>query len=205
MRKATILIEILIKLQTWNVHPSTLNLHLCGFRGHCGSCSVICISSYNRNCHCKSTSLQCLHQMIYWMKQELSYRKQITRQLRTQYVEGIYRPNYPVTLKSRLRVTQGHCKWNHWTNHTRLSSNRVIWRWILSWPWNMGQSRSLKMVPFETWGAVSYSPSIVTMAVSLAISEIFSVKEWPDLEIWVWSRSRSLKMAGFDRPCMTFY
>jgi len=26
--------------------------------------------------------------------------------------------------------------------------------------------------------------------VSLAISEIFSVKEWPDLEIWVWDRSR---------------
>jgi len=24
------------------------------------------------------------------------------------------------------------------------------------------------------------------MAVSLAISEIFSVKEWPDLEVWVW-------------------
>jgi len=32
------------------------------------------------------------------------------RQLCTQYVEGIYRPNYPVTLKSRLRVTQGHWK-----------------------------------------------------------------------------------------------
>jgi len=28
-------------------------------------------------------------------KQELSYRKQIARQLRTQYVEGIYRSNYP--------------------------------------------------------------------------------------------------------------
>jgi len=27
--------------------------------------------------------------------------------------------------------------------------------------------------------------SIVTMAVSLAISEIFSIKEWPDLKIWV--------------------
>ena len=156
MRKATILIEILIKLQTWNVHPSTLNLHLCGFRGHCGSCSVICISSYNRNCHCKSTSLQCLHQMIYWMKQELSYRKQITRQLRTQYVEGIYRPNYPVTLKSRLRITQGHCKRNHWTDHTQLS--RLVFKLFdveyyrdLEM-WVRGHSKSLKVIPFESLG-----------------------------------------------------
>jgi len=29
-------------------------------------------------------------------------------------------------------------------------------------------------------GTVSYSPSIVTMAVSAAILEIFSIKEWPD-------------------------
>jgi len=35
--------------------------------------------------------------------QELSYRKQIARQLRTQYVEDIY--NNPVTFKSRLKVT----------------------------------------------------------------------------------------------------
>jgi len=35
--------------------------------------------------------------------QELSYRKQIARQLCTQFVEGI-----SVILKSTLRVTQGH-------------------------------------------------------------------------------------------------
>jgi len=52
------------------------------------------------------------------MKQELSYRKQIARQLRTQYVEGIYRPKYyTVTVKSRLRVTRGHWKRNHWIDH----------------------------------------------------------------------------------------
>jgi len=43
--------------------------------------------------------------------------------------------------------------------------------------WVRGHSRSLKVVPFESLGAVSYSPFIVTMAVFLAISEIFSVKE----------------------------
>ena len=37
------------------------------------------------------------------------------------------------------------------------------------------------MVPFETLGEVSYSPSIVTMAVCLAMSEIFSVKQWREL------------------------
>jgi len=72
-----------------------------------------------------------------------------------------------------------------------------------------GLSRSLKLMPFKSLGAVSYSPSIVTMTVSEAILEIFNVKEWPDLEIWVWGDfwgpSRSLKKARFDRPCMTFY
>ena len=61
------------------------------------------------------------------------------------------------------------------------------------------------MVPFESLGAVSYSPSIVTVAVSVAVCEIFSVKEWRDLENQVRGRSGSLKMAPFDRPYLTLY
>jgi len=60
-------------------------------------------------------------------------------------------------------------------------------------------------VPFESFDAVSYLPSIVTMAVSVAVCEIFSVKEWRDLEKQVKGRSRSLKMAPLDRPYATFY
>ena len=71
--------------------------------------------------------------------------------------------------------------------------------------WVRGHSRSLKSVPFKSLGTVSYSPSIVTMAVSVAVCEIFSVKEWCDLESRVRVRSRSLEMAPFDRSHTSFY
>ena len=67
-----------------------------------------------------------------------------------------------------------------------------------------GHSGSLKLVPLESLGAVSYSPSIVTMAISVAVCGIFSVKEWHDLENQLRGRSKSLKMAPFDRPLCDF-
>jgi len=60
-------------------------------------------------------------------------------------------------------------------------------------------------VPSESLGAVSYSHSIVTMAVSVAVCEIFSVKEWYDLENKVRVCPRSLKMAPFDRSHTSSY
>jgi len=43
------------------------------------------------------------------------------------------------------------------------------------------------------------------MSVCHTVSEIFSVKEWRDLETGGRGRSRSLKMAPFDRSYTTFY
>jgi len=54
-------------------------------------------------------------------------------------------------------------------------------------------------------GTVSYSPSIVTIAVSVAVCEIFSVKEWCGLENRVRVLSRSLEMAPFDRTHTNSY
>jgi len=64
---------------------------------------------------------------------------------------------------------------------------------------------SLKLMPFESLGAVSYSPSIVTVAVSVAVCEIFSVKECRDLENRVRVRSRSLETAPFERSHTSSY
>ena len=60
-------------------------------------------------------------------------------------------------------------------------------------------------MPFESLGAVYYLPSIVTMAVSVAVCEIFNVKDWCDLENRVRVCSRSLEMAPFDRSHTSSY
>jgi len=60
-------------------------------------------------------------------------------------------------------------------------------------------------VPFKSLGAVSYSLSIVTISVSVAVCELFSVKKWCDLENRVRVRLRSLEMAPFDRSHTSSY
>ena len=47
--------------------------------------------------------------------------------------------------------------------------------------------------------------STVTMTVSAVILEIFSVKEWPDLENRVRVHSRSLEMTPFDSSLTSSY
>ena len=98
----------------------------------------------------------------------------------------------------------GHCKYCSILYHFRIffTLNNIVT--LKSGPVR-GHSMSLKLVPFESLGAVSYSPSIVTMTVSVAVCEIFSVKEWCDLENRIRIRSRSLEMAPFDRSRTSSY
>jgi len=93
----------------------------------------------------------------------------------------------------------GHCKYSVILYHFR-----VFWRLITltlglevtQCHWNGCHSKASK---------VSYSPSKVTVAVSVAVCEIFGVKEWCDLENMVRVRSRLLKMAPFDRSHISSY
>jgi len=44
---------------------------------------------------------------------------------------------------------------------------------------------------------IDYDVCILYSGVFASIFEIFNVKEWPDLEIWVWGPSMSLKQCAF--------
>ena len=82
---------------------------------------------------------------------------------------------YNVTLKTGIGVVQGHWKWRRSIDHIRLSigppavSRTIFKLFDVEWYrdleiWVRGHSRSFKPVPFKSLGAVSYSPSIVTIA-----------------------------------------
>jgi len=65
---------------------------------------------------------------------------------------------------------------------------------------SLSHSRSLRDVgndPLEK-GVSPYLYFVVTVSVSLTVSEIFSVRYWRDLEIWVRGHSRSLKLIPLE-------
>ena len=68
---------------------------------------------------------------------------------------------------------------------------------IMAWPWNLC-SRSLKMAPFDRSHTTFYWSTIVIIALSATVSELFDVEWYRDLEIWVRGHSRSLKPVPFE-------
>jgi len=123
-----------------------------------------------------------------------------------------------VNLKSGSEVTQGHWKWYHsidlvwFPMFCRNSVRNMHHFWDIRLPKCRdlenrvrGPSRSLEMTPCDRAHTNSYSRSIVTMALSRIVSEIFNVEKCRELEIAVSGHSRSLKVVPFDRLCMVSY
>jgi len=119
-------------------------------------------------------------------KQKLGYRKQIARQLRTQYVQGI--DSNHVTLKSRLRITQGHWKWCRsicdnttfcWSAVVTIAPSCTISSYFAlnnSWPWYLGY-KSLKVIETGTIWKLACDfliafHSKITMTLSCIVCEI---------------------------------
>ena len=68
----------------------------------------------------------------------------------------------------------------------------------------LSYSISLKVIRNDTVDLGVFKSFSILMSVSRT-AEIFSVKEWRDLEIGGRDCSRSLKMVSFDKPYTTFY
>ena len=68
-------------------------------------------------------------------------------------------------------------------------------------------AKSLKVIRNDTleYRRSPYYYFIVTMSVCRTVSEIFNLKEWRDLKTVGRGRSKSLKIAPFDRSYTTFY
>jgi len=130
--------------------------------------------------------------------------------------------SWPWILKCGSEVTQGHWKCYYsidfvwFSSYQRsietLSLRCTVLRYSTSkmpWPWKTywvtGPSTSLEMSPCDRSHMISYWRSVVTMALSRDISEIFNVEECRDLEMGVKGHSRSLRVISFHRLCMVSY
>jgi len=64
----------------------------------------------------------------------------------------------------------------------------------------MGEgSRTLKMAPFDRSHTTFYWSTIVNIALSCTVFELFDVEYYRDLEIWVRGHSMSFKLVPFER------
>ena len=77
---------------------------------------------------------------------------------------------------------------------------------------SQGDCTMLRVTEYSKWHSWEERKSLlvfwcnyVCIAYGHTVSEIFSVKEWCDLENCVRYCSRSLKMMPFNTPCTTFY
>ena len=124
-----------------------------------------------------------------------------------------------VTFKSGSEVTQGH--WKLYQSVDRVwfpisVLNNFVPKMHRFWDIRLqkccdlenrvrGASRSLEMSPCDRVPMTSYWCSIVTMALSRVVSDIFNVEKYLDLEIGVKGHSRSLKVVPIGRPCTISY
>ena len=122
-------------------------------------------------------------------------------------------------LKIGSEVTQGHWKWYHSIDCVwfpiSVFSNFVL-KCTIFWDIHLqkccdlenrvrGPWRSFEMSPCDRAHTTSYWRSIVTMALSHVVSEIFNVEKCRDLEIGVRGHSRSMKVVPFRRTCIVSY
>ena len=131
--------------------------------------------------------------------------KQVRKKLRFQYWLSECRVKCGTnTIQSPAPVT---------SRHTPCQSNRAKFDPNVGLPDFLQQNtgdlsiRDVRQGQYDAFSClcVCLFMSIVTMAVSVAVYEIFSAKDWCDLENRDRVRSRSLEMASFDRSHTSSY
>ena len=72
--------------------------------------------------------------VLHMWKENKTKNLAIANRLRISCTHNSCRSSVGVTLKSRLRITQGDWKRSRLIDHARLTISQVIWWWIILWP-----------------------------------------------------------------------